>query len=72
MKNLRLITLATLLAASTVTPVDAQDVAPLYLSISGAGSVSPLTNGEVLVVGQAYNMQSSAESVGRFGLRESS
>jgi hypothetical protein len=30
--------------------------APLYVSINGSGNVSPLTNGEWLVVGQAYNM----------------
>ena len=56
MKGLRLIILTTLLASSRAVPIHAQDTARLYLSVSGAGSVSPLTNGQSLAVGQDYNM----------------
>ena len=48
-----------LLATSRVVPIHAQDTAPLYLSITGAGSISPLTNGQSLAVGQGYNMVAS-------------
>ena len=56
-KAFQLIMLTTVLAATSAARSHAQDTtAPLYLSISGAGSVSPLTNGEPLEVGQAYKM----------------
>ena len=57
MKSFLLITLATLTAASSATRTFAQGTnAPLALFINGGGSVSPLTNGELLQVGQSYNM----------------
>ena len=57
MKRLILITLATLIAASSATRTCAQETnSPLALFINGGGSVSPLTNGELLQVGQSYNM----------------
>lgn len=57
MKTFLLITLATLAAASSATRICAQGTnAPLALFINGGGSVSPLTNGELLQVGQSYNM----------------
>ena len=59
LKSLRLIILTTLLASSSAVPIHAQDTAPLYLSIIGSGSVSPLTNGQSLAVGQRYNMVAS-------------
>ena len=59
MKSLRLIILTTLLAGSSAVPIHAQDTAPLYLSIIGAGSISPLTNGQSLAVGQLYNLVAS-------------
>ncbi|MEI7938708.1 MAG: hypothetical protein WCK27_18650 [Verrucomicrobiota bacterium] len=59
MKSLRLIILTMLLAISSAVPIHAQDRAPLYLSITGAGSISPLTNGQSLAVGQGYNMVAS-------------
>lgn len=59
MKRFRLIILTTLLASSSAVPIHAQDTAPLYLSIVGEGSVSPLTNGQALAVGQLYNMIAS-------------
>jgi len=36
--------------------------APLYLSINGDGNVSPLTNGELLVVGQTYSMTATPDA----------
>lgn len=49
--------LATVIAAWIVSPAHAQTTnAPLSLFINGGGSVSPLTNGESLVVGQSYTM----------------
>jgi hypothetical protein len=49
--------LVSVVAASIASHARAQTTnAPLYLSINGGGNVSPLTNGESLVVGQAYNM----------------
>jgi len=54
--------LATLLASSSAAPIHAQDTAPLYLSIIGAGRVSPLTNGQALAVGQLYNMVASPDT----------
>jgi len=36
--------------------------APLYLSINGDGNVSPLTNGELLVVGQTYSMTATPDT----------
>ena len=57
MKRFLLITLATLIAASSATRTCAQETnGPLSLFINGGGSVSPLTNGELLQVGQSYNM----------------
>ena len=57
MNTFQLIMLTAVLASTGAVRSQAQDTtAPLYLSINGAGSVSPLTNGEPLVVGQAYNM----------------
>ena len=57
MKCFQLVTLVTVIAATSATQVFAQGTnAPLYLLISGGGSVSPLTNGELLEVGQTYNM----------------
>lgn len=49
--------LAIVVAATISSQAPAQVTnAPLYLSINGGGNVSPLTNGESLVVGQTYNM----------------
>ena len=56
-KLLRLITLGIVIAAASPVQTFAQTTnAPLSLFINGGGSVSPLTNGESLVVGQNYNM----------------
>ncbi len=57
MKSRLLITLALVIAGSSGTVSHAQGTtAPLSLGINGGGSVSPLTNGEPLEVGQTYNM----------------
>jgi hypothetical protein len=57
MKSLPLITLVTLIAASSPPQTYAQGtMATLSLFINGGGSVSPLTNGELLEVGQDYNV----------------
>src|SRR5215471_11022128 len=57
MKAFRLITLAILIATSRATQAYAQGTtAPLPLFINGGGTVSPLTNGQMLEVGQAYEM----------------
>ena len=63
MKTLQLITLATTIAASNVSPIHAQGTnVPLSLFINGGGSVSPLTNGELLEVGQSYNMVATPDA----------
>ena len=57
MRRFKLITLAIVIAASSTARIYAQTtLAPLPLFINGGGSVSPLTNGELLEVGQTYNM----------------
>ena len=57
MKRFKLIPLAIVIAASSAARTSAQTtLAPLPLFINGGGSVAPLTNGEVLEVGQTYNM----------------
>jgi hypothetical protein len=57
MKRFHLITLVAMIAASGASQTYAQSTeAPLCLFINGGGSVSPLTNGEFLEVGQDYNM----------------
>jgi Divergent InlB B-repeat domain len=55
--------LASVLAASIDWQTRAQSTnAPLYLSINGGGNVSPLTNGQLLVVGQSYNMVATPDA----------
>jgi len=60
----RLIELAFIILASSTSLIHAQDTntAPLALFINGGGTVSPLTNGQVLVVGQSYNMVATADN----------
>jgi hypothetical protein len=60
---LQLITLAAVMAAGNVLPIHAQGTnEPLSLFINGGGSVSPLTNGEVLEIGQSYNMVATPDT----------
>jgi hypothetical protein len=55
--------LASVVAASIPSQARAQSTnAPLSLFINGGGSVSPLTNGESLVVGQTYNMVATPDA----------
>jgi hypothetical protein len=52
--------LAMVIAVGIASHAHAQATnAPLSLFISGGGTVSPRTNGELLVVGQSYNMEAS-------------
>jgi hypothetical protein len=63
MKLLKLITFAIVISATSTAKTYAQTTnAPLSLFIVGGGSVSPLTNGESLVVGQNYNMVASPDA----------
>lgn len=56
-KGIQLISLAIAITATARTHGFAQgSTAPLFLFISGGGSVSPLTNSEMLVVDETYNM----------------
>jgi hypothetical protein len=57
MNSLKAVTIATLIGLSGAVQSFAQGtLAPLYLLINGGGSVSPLTNGAMLEVGQPYHM----------------
>ena len=63
MNPLKLITLGVVIAAASPARTFAQTTnAPLSLFINSGGSVSPLTNGESLVVGQTYNMVATPDA----------
>jgi hypothetical protein len=63
MKKLTLIALLTVVTASFPGQCPAQGTfAPLFLFTSGSGSVTPLQNGQLLEVGQSYEMTAIPDS----------
>lgn len=63
MKRIALIILAVMLTASLAGQSYAQGtLAPLYLSTNGDGSITPLQSGQLLEVGQSYNITATPDS----------